>query len=386
MIQSILVYFAAILTFFLLSRVKSGGYIVNGNHLVGIKQYNFFTLDTILIISLFTLFCGLRYDVGVDYLAYLNCYQNFNQLGDYVSGKYEIAFTYLFRICNSLKLSPPFFFGFIALIQISFFLLAFRRERYIWPWIILFFFVDDGFLLWMNGLRQCIALCIWLASLYFIEEKKAIPYCALCLLATLFHSSAILLLLLYPILKNGRSFFHDRFLQYFIIIAAFGIRLLFNSLLISLAGLFVDSTGLYGNYLESLSDSQGYGNTYLSYWFRLIIYCVIIYFSPSMRLFYNSKRFNILYTLFFVGVISRCIIPFNMAILTRVFMYFTFIEPIMLGFFVFFLSKTNGKYNYVLRLLIISSFVAIFLLNQVVSNSHSSVWYQFYFNQHNIYF
>lgn len=381
MFLSIIIYAFAFSFFFFLARSNAGGYTMTSENTVAIRDKRFLSGRTVLLLACFTLFCGARYDVGADYLEYLSVYLNYDQLGDYISGQYEYGFTYIFDLCNRLHLSPPVFFGFVAFLQMLFFLYAFRNERFLWPWILLFFFVDDGFLLWMNGIRQCLALCVWIMSLKSCENQKPLRYILICLGASLFHSSALLLIVLYPLLKKGKPYFNDMYLQYVILIAAFVIRIAFSSILVSIVVRFSDSSGMYANYVEGINDYGAHSNTNIAYWFRLIVSCIVIFYSEGMRTFYNSKRFNIIYTLFFIGVITRCIIPFDLVILTRITMYFTFFECIMLAFFVYYLSKTHEKYNKLIRTGIIISFIAIFFLNQIVSNENSSVWYQFYFNQ-----
>lgn len=380
MLQSIIVYTIAIIIIWSLASKSACGCAYMDCNTIVVRKSGFLSKSVVAIVVFFSLFCAVRYDVGADYLEYLNVYLNYDQYGDVISGENEYGFTFLFDVFNQLNLSPPFFFGFIAFLQILFFLIAFKQERFLWPWLLLFFFVDDGFLLWMNGMRQCLALCIWLVSLSFIEKKQPLWYCLLCFLASLIHSSSVFLVLLFPLLMSGKPLFKGMFWQYIIIIIAFAIRFFFNDILISIIFTFSDSAGLYGNYLDDITGFAEYGNTYLAYWFKLFIYCIIIYYSEGMREFYSSKRFNILYAIFFIGVISRCIIPFNMSIVARIFLYFTFLEPVMLAHFVYYLTMTKGKTD-ALRMMIIVSFVAIFYLNQIVSTKDSSVWYQFYFCQ-----
>ena len=51
----------------------------------------------------------------------------------------------------------------------------------------------------MNALRQFTAMAIFLYASLFIYEKKFFKYIFYILLATMFHTSAILLIILYPV-------------------------------------------------------------------------------------------------------------------------------------------------------------------------------------------
>lgn len=383
MLQSIIVYALVIPLFYLLAKGNAKSILKNSSEGFIIQRNSpFFTWSTIAIIVLFAFFCGIRYDVGRDYLSYLTCYLNYGITGDFLSNRLELGFTSLMDICYRLKLSPMVFFGLVSLIQITFFLLAFRREQYLWPLLLLFLFINGGYMLWMNGMRQTMALCIWLCSLYFIEEKKPLLYILFCLLAILFHQSSIILVVFYPILRSGRAYFENRAIQYGLIIIAFVINFSFMDYLVDIMGAYVRLTGsVYDSYINNYDEFGSYSNTNIVYWYRILVYCIIIYYSGKMRDFYKSKRFNIIYTLYFIGVLSQCAIPIGMGFLARPFLFFSFLNSVMFAYFVYYLSKVPEGWNNMIKIVMIVSFIGVFFLNQIVSGEGSSVWYQFYFEQ-----
>ena len=383
MLQSLIVYAIVIPLFYFLARGGAKKILIDYSDGVIVQRNSpFLTWSTITIIVLFTLFCGIRFDVGKDYLAYLSCYLNYGVTGDFLSNSLEIGFTFLIDSCYRLRFPPMIFFGIIAFIQITFFLLAFRRERYLWPLLLLFFFVNGGYMLCMNGLRQTIALCIWLCSLYFIENKKLILYLLFCLIAIFFHTSAIILVVLYPFLRSGRMFFDNIAFQYVLVVAAFFIRVGLIDYFVNFVGVYVNITGsVYDNYIDQLEAYGNYSNTNVVFWYRILIYLIIIIYSGKLRDFYKSKRFNIVYTLYFIGVLSQCVIPPEMGILARPFLFFSFLNSVMFAYFVYYLSKVPVGWNNIMKIVMIVSFIGVFFLNQVVSNEGSSVWYQFYFEQ-----
>lgn len=67
-----------------------------------------------------------------------------------------------------------------------------------------------AFLLCYSGLRQAIAIAIVFMSIIFVQQKKRVKFVGTVLLATLFHSSAIIYLVVYPIyylrLKKNAQF------------------------------------------------------------------------------------------------------------------------------------------------------------------------------------
>ena len=145
---------------------------------------------------------GLRYNVGTDYFDYQEGY-----IYNYDVGKGEVFFNWIRELFNRFDFHYSAYFSFLALINISFFVLAFKRDAFILPLLIFFLFTNGDWLFWMNGIRQAIAMCIWIYALNFIEKKKFWWYLVWCLIAIGFHTSAIILIPLYQILKKGKRLF-----------------------------------------------------------------------------------------------------------------------------------------------------------------------------------
>lgn len=382
MIESIIIYTIVFFIFFSLARnnVRNATYISVQNVSFW-RGRPFITVYSVALILLFTFFCAVRFNVGKDYLSYLAAYNLSVHDLDFWATHWERGFYYIVLACMELHLPPPYMFGLVALIQIVFFLLAFRREQYLWPWILLFVCLNGGFLIWMNGLRQSIALCIWMFSIYFVEEKKILLYFVLCLLAMQFHGSAIILFLFYPLLMNGKSYFKSIPLQYLLLFSALIIQQFFMQVFGGVIDLYISVSGQsYEHYLES-GYQYGKGNTGIAYWTRFLIHCIIIFYSERMRLFYNSKRFNIVYTIYFLGILAAYAIPQDRAILSRAVLYITFWGSIMMGYLVYYLSRSKEKNDNYIMIGLIFLVVCIFMGSQIVANKYSSVWYQFYFNQ-----
>lgn len=64
-----------------------------------------------------------------------------------------------------------------------------------------------SFMMLFSGARQTIAICICFVALYFVKNKKLIPFLVTVLFATTFHSSAWIFVIAYPLyyLKMSRS-------------------------------------------------------------------------------------------------------------------------------------------------------------------------------------
>lgn len=148
------------------------------------------------------LFQGFRaFSVGTDLSSYLPGYlaigrSNFTQLN---YQNFETGYVVLNKILYRLGLDVRgFLIAIAAIIQIPVFYTMGRYSEK--PLLsILWYFTFGNFLMTFSGLRQSIAMALCFAAYYFIREKKVILFCLMILFASLFHSSALFCLLLYPV-------------------------------------------------------------------------------------------------------------------------------------------------------------------------------------------
>src|SRR5699024_9748608 len=253
MVQSIIVYsflfVFMLICFTIAAQKKSYVQTAAGN----IKMRSFWHIELLLPILAFAVIFGLRFDVGTDYLSYLNGY-----IGQFAVGKGEVLFTGFTHLFQNIGVHYTIYFGVIALIQAFFFFYAFKREQFILPFLVFFLFMNGSYMFWMNGVRQAIALCIWVYALNYIEKRDPWKYFLWCLVAIGFHWSAIELLIFYPLLRKGKDYFTNISLQLALLVAAFVIQQIFMSLMDYLVPLLqfyqsIIAENQYSYSLESLS-------------------------------------------------------------------------------------------------------------------------------------
>ncbi|EPH13402.1 hypothetical protein HMPREF9713_00731 [Myroides odoratimimus CCUG 12700] len=388
MLQSILIYSSLLIVMIICNAftVKKDASI---DSRTVIKSKKFWSVDIVVPSLLFAIVFGMRFDVGTDHLNYLIGYLN----NDYVS-KGEPFFNLLSSIGWYLNLHYATYFGIIAFLQITFFLYAFKEEKYLYPFLVFFLFTNGEWLSWMNIIRQSLAICIWIHSLKFIEDKRFLKYFLGCFVAYLFHNSAIILVVLYPILKSDKVYFKSIKLQLTLLGCAFIFRELFTSILYKIEPLIesysaVIGGGVYKGYnVETLNNSFIESNgTGLVYLLRIIINVIVISYSKKLRYFFNSRRFNIFYFLFFIGLITFYMFPIGLISVTRPFRYFYIFQSIMYAYFLYYLYKTRlrntklSNVNTILYLLLIIVFICVFLVSIISANDDSHLLYQFYFDQ-----
>src|SRR5690554_1485323 len=388
MIQSIIVYSLLMFTMILFAvyASKRNGYISSSGLVV---KRSFWRFEVIFPLLLFAIIFGMRYDVGVDHTGYLQGYLNKIHVG-----KNEPLFFLFAEIGWKLNWHYVLYFGVIAFTQALFFFYAFKNERYIYPFLVFFLFTNGEWGFWMNGIRQAMAMCIWIFSIKYIEDKKLWKYLIWCVVATLIHKSAIVLIVFYPILRNGRDYFKSIPLQLILLGSAFILKEVFSvvfSYIEPLINTYTNILGsdIYSGYnmevlMESFRESDGTGLVYL---FRIILNVTIILYSKRLKLFYNSKRFNIIYFFFFIGLLTMYAIPVGFISLTRPFRYFYIFPSIMYAFFLYYLFKTKvrdtlrGSVHAIIYYGLIFIFLGVFYLSIITSNEDASFWYQFYFDQ-----
>ena len=390
MLQSILVYTLIILVMLLFANIaKRKAVYQTGQYGELVQKRSFWSFEIVFMLLFFALMFGMRYDVGTDHLGYLFSYIE-GSVGEDL--RMEPLFRWISKICYDLNIHPIIYFAIWAFIQITFFLLAFKNERYLFPLLITFLFFNLSFTFWMNGIRQALAMCIWLYSITFIVEKKFWHYIIGGIIAFLFHRSALILFVFYPLLRNGKDYFKSIPLQLILFASVFIIKNVFEVFILQLEPIIEQfqtilggESELYRDYtMDNMLDelNREVGGTGLAYMFRILVWIIIILYSRKLKSYYNSKKFNIIYFFFFFGLLTQYIFPEGIIILARPFCYFPVFQTIMLAYFVYYLFRSNSfRFNRLLAYALIIAFIGVFYLNMLGATERSSILSQFYFQK-----
>ena len=199
------------------------------------------------------------------------------------------------------------------------------------PMLSVFLFFSLGY--WgqmMNTIRQSIALVILLYAFDFIKKRKLLPFIGIVCVASLFHKTAIVFLVAYPL-----SFFKVK------------IKAVFKALIIAISGyIFLESilnTVLvvfpsYNYYLDSIYLN---GNIRLATIMNIMVVCSIFYFGRILNKYliknelasnsqtnklldscnFDQKEFEMI-SLFLLASIVISIISLKFNLLDRVGVYF----------------------------------------------------------------
>lgn len=166
------------------------------------KQFEkMFILLAFLVIALPSAF---RYKVGLDYAGYSSAYNIIVDAGSISESIKWFTIEYSFRILsfisNDLIGSPQILFAFYSIFTNLFIVLGiYSYRKYVSMSTMTFMYTTLYYLMTLNIARQMLAVSIIFFASKYILKKSFLKYLFFVLLASLFHKSAIVALVLYCI-------------------------------------------------------------------------------------------------------------------------------------------------------------------------------------------
>ena len=148
----------------------------------------------VLSIAPAVLVAMFRYNNGADYMMYYRLFKNigYERIFSTVQGKsIEQGFVLLVKFCSYISQEPFFTFGVIAFIIVYLIFKACLDTSDNYLLSVILFFVTGVYFDSFNGLRQYIAVAIFLLSLKYIISKDLKKYVLLIFLGFIFHRSII---------------------------------------------------------------------------------------------------------------------------------------------------------------------------------------------------
>lgn len=155
-----------------------------------------------LSFSIIFLLLALRYDFGNDYQAYFEGFLDINRRAEVnylsVDNYFEPGWVFLCRLFDG----PGFFIMVAALAAVNCLVYYFLINKNVHPkyyWLATFLYVFNPGLLLIHSsaMRQSLAIAIFLVAIQFIKKKRPLSYFGSISFASLFHSSALVLIPLY---------------------------------------------------------------------------------------------------------------------------------------------------------------------------------------------
>lgn len=349
----------------------------------GKKQFYNNLMYTNIIILVYTLIVGLRYNVGVDYQNYYEWYRTL-----YITDKFpvedaDIGYYLLNRLTKYFNIHYCFIFIVLAFGLIFSLLKAVKFTKFLYP-LYFFFFFCIIFNESLNVMRQIMAFYIWYYAYILYLEKKIKTALIVAFIGFLFHKSSILALLWFPFLYVDIC--KNRFLTIAIVLISFILGEVFYENIKVILTLGSAIGGRLGVILteEKLNQFEEFTAGVESQGIAVIIYLciniIIIYFSKELRNKYKDYKFSFFYNLYIVGQILNPIAMSN-TMMIRANYYFDLHKILILSFFVFYYWKNKSKKYIIPRLLtIIILLIYLFLHYRHIINSQTINPYQTIFS------
>ena len=334
-----------------------------------------YKLRMILLFIIFAFFSAVRYNVGMDHTSYIAEYQSIIARGWADREDMEVGFVSFTWLFAQAGLHYSIFFGVLALVQITTLYYAFRKERYILPYLGFLIMTGCLYFGWMNTMRQALVTTIFFAAIPLILKRKFLWYAVVIAICYTLHKSAALLLPLYFVTYLK--------LEKIMIPRLWQLLLLIGGLAVSQLNLWQELLQ-YTNTIFQLIDYSRYEDTNLiedsrieNFGARSIILLLIdltmILLSPKLRKTYSSKLFGFCYLFYIVYFTLFPVFMGSMAF-SRAIGYFAGCRPIISAYGLFYLFKAKKSTGNTLIGIFIITIYTAYLLITIYSDSltHSS--------------
>lgn len=270
------------------------------------------------------LYTALRGEmVGDDTDGYLRSYNTFRKysfkqiIGIYNSNtQKDPTYYFLGWIFSRIFSNGQWWLAFIGAVYLSSVMIVIYKES-VNPFLsVLVFTILTFFLFSLNGLRQVIAMSFTGLSYFSIKKRKPITFTLLVLIGSLFHVTALIFLIAYPMARWKLGVLH---------IISFVISIiLFVSFQSTIRGWIAKYIGFehlthYGDREESLTFSG------FIIQFAIFVFALVYYHNVRKK----YKYADILYNLSFIGLVFQ-LFSSMIAEFFRISMYFSFFNIILI--------------------------------------------------------
>lgn len=266
------------------------------------------------VVLLMGLFAGLRGDfVGVDTPGYIGRFDYLVATKTFwdSDSSAEPAYKVLLALARILSTSPTSHLIITSFTATLLYITAIRRLSPV-PAISLFVFIAFGFFVFhMNGLRQGLALGVYMHALPAMLQGRPLRYVSWVLVATMFHSSAILTLPLYFLFRLGFSFW------------SFGVLLTVSVILVPSFNLVVQFAGLANERYALYGQRTETGGAMLALFNQILALIFIVgrpLVRPEWRNEYNKYLMMMLLGAMVFGIVT---LTGSYVEITRMALYFT---------------------------------------------------------------
>lgn len=322
--------------------------------LQGGKHLPFYSWEIMLSLLVFAFVAGARYHTGYDHAMYLEQYQHLQQTGEFSRDNFEYGFEWISKIFAWCHIHYFFFFAFWALLQIGFIYFGLRNRKHLLCWVGLGIMCGSFFLNWMNSVRQSVVVCLFVALISFVENRKLKQYLwilLIVLVAAFIHKSALILLPIFIVIFLMSYYNVDikipnkwALLAILSVFVLLGIKPFWVDYFSNYQW-FLDLTG-YQNY-GNLDDPNVAGKFRTLNWgpsrlSMFIVNILVIWFYADMKSYFKSdKLLPYFFSLAFIGMCLSNLLMNTSHFILRPVEYFTVFNLLMGAYLMVYLIKSK---------------------------------------------
>ncbi len=204
MIYIVLTVFTIVTAFFM-SNNRSESLSGYNDGIITIDPASFTNRLKLIVFELpMILISGLRYGISIDYLPMYE--KGFYQVMSGGKPEYETGFIWFNKLCIAICKEPWFMFLLVSTITIVLFVNCFWKYSKDFFLSIVLFFALGIYFDTFNGIRQYVAVALFVWSIQYIEKRKIFKYIITILVGSLFHTSVLFFLPVYFLINLNISF------------------------------------------------------------------------------------------------------------------------------------------------------------------------------------
>ncbi|MDI9760074.1 EpsG family protein [Acinetobacter baumannii] len=315
--------------------------------------------------ALLVFIAGLRGNVGTDTQEYLRFWYGLAPLYSYDSDYYsnfELGYKFVFSIIKIFSNSDITFLLFNALLALVPLYIGLKKILNDQVLISLIIYYSVFFIPYtLNGMRQAIAMGLFVFVLPYILSKKSIHVIFTAILASLFHSSGFLILvsyIFYIIAKKIKKWFY---------LFSFICALIFYKLGLGSIILFNYTSVNRDVYTIEFNESTSF--------FQIVIRTAIAFFIMffAINLEKKNKLILNLFNVYWLGYLLYIVFADNNMISTRFNMFFRILEIVLVPLIISAYSIKFNK-NSILVLFLIPCFIIFYYSSIFVDNMYEFFW------------
>lgn len=290
------------------------------------------------------LFAAIRGNGNGDYFTYIQYSKVIKSTSDVLNNNFpmEIGFRIISFIGNKLSLDSQFVIAVMNLISLSC-VYAFIKEYSKDKMLSVLLFLPLYFQLDMHAARTAVSVGIGLWGFKYIKDKKIIKFTIIVILASMFHKTALILFLLYPLVKIKLADSTKIMISFVLLIVTNFISL--KNIVDLIYNLFPNKTIAIS--LSNYVVSERYGYEYSLLDPRFILLLVTFIFSLYL-LKNNDYIDSLLKNIIWINIIIVIVLRENTFFITRITSYVNIYTVIAIPKMIYNykMSVENGMISY----------------------------------------